>query len=156
VPQLALSVVRSAHVPLHWVRPAAHVQVPLWHDWSVGHACPHEPQLALSVLGSTHTPLHWSAGQAGPPPLAELVSAPLPPLAELLVEPPFPLPVPPVLLSAPPYDPQAEATAPSASSVTARSTIERGFLMATSPSCVGRSIPKAPPRTGDSCPPLGA
>jgi hypothetical protein len=60
LPQLAASEVVStqAVLPLHWTRPVAQAQLPLWQVLSLEHVVPHAPQLALSVAGVTHVPLH--------------------------------------------------------------------------------------------------
>lgn len=59
-PQLAGSVVRSEHCPLHSTALGPHEQVPEMQNWPPVHAFPHAPQFLLSVPNTlVHVPLQF-------------------------------------------------------------------------------------------------
>ena len=58
-PQCAGSFVRSAQIPLQFVLPAGHAQVPAAQLMPPVQAMPQPPQLVLLVLVSTHAPLQF-------------------------------------------------------------------------------------------------
>jgi hypothetical protein len=58
LPQLAESVMRSAHAIVQAICPEGHEQLPPEHVAPVKQAWPHLPQLSWSVLVSTHAPPH--------------------------------------------------------------------------------------------------
>lgn len=65
VPQLFVSLERSAHPPVHATSPVPQVQTPAMHVAPVPQTLPQVPQLKLSVDRSEHFPLQFVGADEG-------------------------------------------------------------------------------------------